>query len=176
MSKRLWAGLALAALTMMVSAPVAAAGPNDVPRPFAARFAGYVHWEFPGEHPSDCGPVTTVTDATGTATHLGEAVWASSHCPAEPERTLDGSLTLVAANGDELNGVYDYDPFDEENLITVFFIGGTGRFGDASGEGVLAYEAIPELVEGCNDPTNFACLDLSVPWRWSATLTGHVTY
>ena len=44
----------------------------------------------------------------------------------------DGRITLIAANGDELYGVYDYPAIDDGYPIV--FNGGTGRFANATGE------------------------------------------
>jgi hypothetical protein len=145
--------------------------------PFKATLAGTASWEFPGESPSNCTVVTTFTEATGQATHMGqiEAFW--SHCPAEPDYLNDGRLRLIAANGDELYGTYNYDPNSESNNIPITINGGTGSFADASGAVVGTYEVIPQFVPGCNpEPDPFPCFDFSVPWPWSATLTGKINY
>jgi hypothetical protein len=176
MAKRVLTALAVVGLAALVALPAASADPGEVTRPFRAAFAGTARWEWPGTHPAGCALVTTVTEATGVATHLGRTVLSSSHCPAEPEDLLDGHLVLVGAHGDELFGRYDYDPFDEGNTMQLAFVGGTGRFTNASGEAVWTYEVIPELVDGCEDPTNFDCLDFSVPWQWSSTMNGWVSY
>jgi hypothetical protein len=164
------AGLTLAVL----AAPAATAGGGS--RPFEARMAGQVHWGFPGTTPSDCVEVTTVTDATGQALHLGAIGAGWTHCPAEPGNTADGVLTIVAANGDELHGTYDYDLTSESNEIPILFDGGTGRFAAAAGHVTAAYYLVPVLIPGCNDPDPFNCLDFSVPWDWWATLSGTISY
>jgi hypothetical protein len=168
MSRRTWAGLAVVALATLVALPTATAAPGGTERPFAAAFVGVAYWEFPG----DCDVVTTLSDAEGIATHLGLTALSSTHCPASPEVVLDGHLTLVAANGDELLGRYDYDPASESNVIALTFAGGTGRFADASGHVTWTYDVVPELKPGCDDPNNFACYDFSVPWQWSSTMVG----
>jgi hypothetical protein len=156
---------------------MAFADKSGTDRPFKATLTGTARWEFPGESPSNCTVVTTITEATGQGTHVGqiEAFW--SHCPGEPDYMNDGRLRLVAANGDELYGTYDYDPNSESNDIPITFNGGTGSFADASGAVVGTYEVIPQFVSECNpEPDPFPCFDFSVPWPWSATLTGTISY
>lgn len=173
--RRWLAPIVLAALVAMLAMPVVAAS-HGTERPFKGSFAGTIRWEWPGSFPSGCTIATTVTEASGLATHLGAVSLVTSHCPAEPEYGLDGRATFVAANGDELNGVYDYDPLSEGNEIAFAFSGGTGRFADASGSAVWTYYIIPVLIEGCDDPDNFACLDLSATWPWWSTLVGTISY
>lgn len=178
MLKRWSIGSVVIALVILSVVPAASAGSHATDRPFKASFAGQVHWEWPGVHPSECVLVTTVTDSFGKATHMGrtESLW--SHCPEgdsnhEPN---DGHITLIAANGDELYGVYDYPAIDDGSPIV--FTGGTGRFANASGSATVVYDVNPEFVEGCPiDPDDpFPCMDFSVPWQWSSTLTGTISY
>jgi hypothetical protein len=35
---------------------------------------------------------------------------------------------------------------------------------------------MPELIEGCDDPENFFCLEFSVPWQWWSTLIGSIDF
>jgi hypothetical protein len=159
----------------VVSMAFADIGGTD--RPFKATLVGAARWEFPGSSPSNCAEVTTLTEATGQGTHMGqiEAFW--SHCPAEPDNVNDGRLRLVATNGDELYGTYDYDPNSESNDIQITFNGGTGSFEDASGTVVATYEVIPQFIPECDpEPDPFSCFDFFVPWPWSATLTGTISY
>lgn len=176
MSRRWLAVLAVAALFLVAVTPMALAATGGTDRPFKASFEGPVHWEFPGDFPSDCDEVTTVTESPGRATHMGKVTISSSHCPDEPDYVDDGVATIVAANGDQLFMVYDYDPFDEDNTIPVRFDGGTGRFDGATGEAEWTYYAIPEFIEGCDDPESFDCLDFSVSWQWGSTLIGDIDF
>ena len=175
MSKR-WLVVLCVALVVLTVMPMASAATGGTDRPFKASFSGLIHWEFPGDFPSGCNPVTTVTEAPGRATHMGKVMLSASHCPAQPTYEYDGRGTIEAANGDELYMVYDYDPMSETNEIEVTFNGGNGRFDGATGSAVWTYYLIPELKEGCDDPENFDCLDLTVSWQWWSTLTGSISY
>lgn len=174
--KRRWAIVAVAAaLITLMSLPAAAAGAGGAERPFKGTLAGEITYEWPGESPSECTIVTTKTHATGNATHMGlvEAFW--SHCPAEVDYVGDGRLILLAANGDELHGFYDYFEVEGAPLLSpIALAGGTGRFADASGELIADFAVVPMLKDGCDDPTNFDCLDLTVPWPWWATVQGTI--
>jgi len=164
-----------AALIAMMSLPAAAAGQRGADRPFNATLAGHVYFEWPGVSPSDCTIVTTNTEATGSATHMGrvEASW--SHCPAEVDYVGDGRLVLIAANGDELYGLYDYYEVEGAPFLSPIALdGGTGRFAAASGEVEADFVAVPVLKDGCNDPGNFDCFDFTVPWPWWATVRGTI--
>jgi hypothetical protein len=159
----------------VVSMAFADIGGTD--RPFKATLAGAAHWEFPGSTASNCTVVTTLTEATGQGTHMGQIEAFFSHCPDEPEYVNDGKLRLVAANGDELYGTYNYDPASESNDIPIILNGGTGLFADASGTVIMTYEVIPQFIPGCDpDPDPFPCMDFSISWPWSATLTGTISY
>jgi hypothetical protein len=77
----------------------------------------------------------------GNATHLGTLAFSSSHCTqfGEAITISDGRAELVAANGDVLRYEYGNARFwfpDEATacaLIDATFVGGTGRFTDATG-------------------------------------------
>ena len=175
--KRRWPIVTMAAALVAVMALPASAAPGGTDRPFKATLAGEVTFEWPGVSPSGCTIITTNTYSTGNATHMGrvEAFW--SHCPAETDYFGDGMLILVAANGDELYGFYDYsEPAGIPVLTPITLDGGTGRFATASGEITADFVAVPQLRDGCTDPTNFDCLDFGVPWPWWATLTGRISY
>lgn len=153
----------------------AAEGGTDLP--FKATLTGTARWEFPGSTPSNCTVVTTLTEATGQATHMGriEAFW--THCPAEPEIVMDGRLTFIGANGGELYATYNYDPTSESNEIPITLNGGTGLFAAASGAVIATYEVIPQFRSDCDPATDpMGCMDFSIPWPWSATLTGTISY
>jgi hypothetical protein len=170
-------GLAVILLSSLYFVGTATAAKGGTDLPFKATLTGTARWEFPGSTPANCTFVTTITEATGQATHMGkiEAVW--FHCPAEPEIVIDGIMKLIRTNGDELYGTYDYDPMSESNEFPITLNGGTGKFAEASGTVIATYDVVPQFIPGCDpDPDPFACMDFSVPWQWSATLTGTISY
>jgi hypothetical protein len=169
--------MAVVLLFSLFIVPVATAAEGGTDLPFKATLTGAAHWEFPGTSPSDCTVVTTLTEPTGEATHMGKIQAFMSHCPAEPDYVNDGKLKLVAANGNELYGTYNYDPASESNDIPITLKGGTGSFADASGTVIMTYEVIPQFIPGCNpEPDPFPCMDFSISWPWSATMEGTIDY
>jgi hypothetical protein len=186
MFRRLPIAVAVVALVTLMAAPGAYADRGGMDRPFQATLVGEAHWDSTGEVRPDCGPVTTLTNPIGRATHMGKVTASSSHCPALPQYIGDGLLTIVAANGDELYGAYDYNPSDETNVIPVTLSGGTGRFEGASGLLIMKYSIeqqfsavctvkVPELVDAlCTGDPPY--MDITVPWPWSAKLTGTINY
>lgn len=119
--------------------PLAALGLTDpwviVPNDFDGRCSGPALWvmHFTGE---------------GTGTPLGRVTGNGSHCTYPPDQTGnmtygDGESLSVAANGDELwieyengSGGYTEDPLVTTFEDDVMIVGGTGRFEDATGEGL----------------------------------------
>jgi hypothetical protein len=79
---------------------------------------------------------------SGKATHLGTLAFSSSHCTQMGEAITisDGEAELVAANGDVLRYEYGNARFsfpDEVTACAVIdatFVGGTGRFAEATGD------------------------------------------
>lgn len=170
-------GLAVILVSSLFIIQMATAAEGGTDLPFKATLAGTARWEFPGSTPANCIVVTTITEATGQATHMGQVEALFFHCPADPDIVDDGRLTLIAANGDELYGTYNYDPLSESNAFPVTLSGGTGLFADATGNISLTYEVVPQFIDGCNpDPDPFPCMDFSIPWPWSATFAGTISY
>jgi len=170
-------GLAVILLSSLYFVGIATAAKGGTDLPFKATLTGTARWEFPGSTPANCTDVTTFTEATGQATHMGKIEAIGYHCPAEPDNESDGILTLISANGDELYATYDYDPMSESNEIPITLNGGTGLFADAFGPVILTYDVVPQFIPECNpDPDPFLCMDFSIPWPWSATLTGTISY
>lgn len=89
-------------------------------------------------------------DGTGHASHLGKVQVSGSHCiesePGSPPpsfQLLDGHMALRAANGDvvlaDYSGVFTLATTGNYTFAGQYVItGGTGRFADASGTGVLS--------------------------------------
>lgn len=80
----------------------------------------------------------------GTATHLGHFAANLEHCTQIDfakglSSITDGVATIIAANGDELWDAYD-KLVPDAGAEHHHFIGGTGRFLGASGEGTAAVE------------------------------------
>lgn len=173
--RRVWVLIFATALIALLLAPMASAGKGGTDRPFTASFVGQATFTFPDSCPSSgCDEFTSVADATGPASHLGWASYHSTHHPYDFTNPLDGAVTITAANGDTLFGVYDYDLFSESPGVLVTFVGGTGRFADATGTAILTYDTTPQFQE---PPCRFDyCLNPYVPWPWSATLTGTISY
>lgn len=167
--------LALLSSPFIIRAATAAEGGTDLP--FKATLAGAARWEFPGSTASNCTVATTITESTGQATHMGQIKALMTHCPADPDIVNDGMMTFIAANGDKLYGVYNYDPMSESDNFPITLNGGTGLFADASGTVIITYQVVPQLIEGCNpDPDPFPCMDFSKSWPWSATINGTISY
>jgi len=89
-----------------------------------------------------CHFLVTIS-AEGQATYLGNFTWQSTHtlnvCTT-PFTGSDGSLTLTAADGDQLLGTYtttsQFIPTTPPVIATIFDItvtGGTGRFANTTG-------------------------------------------
>lgn len=164
-----------AALVGLLLVPAASAGQGGTARPFHTTLVGSIHWEFPGVSPSNCAAVTTLSEGTGEATHLGRVTVAWSHCPEEPEYIGDGRMILTAANGDQLYGTYDHD-----DLSSVTVTGGTGRFSGATGSLVNNIVVVPAFLPSppCDPDTSVppGCLNVYVPWPATWSLTGTISY
>jgi hypothetical protein len=128
---------ATVALGAMLCSPAVATAEE---RPFKASLAGNAALS-----PTD-NPCVLRNNETGdgNATHLGRFTWESEEfadfCASPGAVVVIGSFTMTAANGDVLDGVYTaIGEFDAaENLVihgTYEFMGGTGRFADATGSG-----------------------------------------
>jgi hypothetical protein len=167
-----------AALVSLLLVSAASAGQGGTERPFQTTLVGSIHWESPGVSPSHCTVVTTVSEGTGQATHLGRVTVAWSHCPEEPDYIVDGRFTLRAANGDYLYGEYDYQPGSAE-VNPLIITGGTGRFSDATGTLLVTPWAIPVFwpMPPCDPNTDpMGCVNVTVPWQAGWSITGSIGY
>lgn len=169
MKKLLAATVLLAALTAF-AVTSAAADTGGTDRPFAGTLAGSAIAVPDLSCPFPPG-VRTHPEASGVASHLGLVSMTSSHCPLLDGRSVDGHMTLVAANGDELYMTYEgvSDPvgipapgtvitFTSDNVI----VGGTGRFANATGE---AHGTALVIFTG-----------LGSPWPFTMTWGGTISY
>jgi hypothetical protein len=137
--------------------------------PFSGTLTGEAAY-IPNPRNCDIG-FTTVTDAQGTASHLGRTIFHSEHCivpTPDGGQIVGGVLVLTAANGDELHGTYTgsfgaFPPIGEPIVVTGtwIFSGGTGRFANASGTAQMSAKVI---WEGMGDPSNPG------RWEWSGAL------
>jgi hypothetical protein len=121
-------------------------------RPFKASLDGVANFNMTGRE-ARCRttdlPFITESGGTGTATHMGQLTWSSSHCTELPTEEPPpyfifegGEWILVAANGDEIHMEYTgeqsdpLDPADPQPMVLVAhgtITGGTGRFANATG-------------------------------------------
>jgi len=173
-------GAVLVALLLLLLAvtPTAAAGPKGTDRPFKGVATG--ESTFILDNPLDCPAepaggfgITTFTDATGNASHLGRMSLHGEHCPLLDGGITEGTLVFVAANGDELHTTYEGtatllppnigDLISVTAYMTVDPAGSTGRFAGAEGEIVLHAELI---FEGIGDPA----------WPWVSSWRGTLSY
>jgi hypothetical protein len=125
-------GLVLALAALSPTSAAAKAGGTD--RPVKGTASGTVTGKLGS-------PLDLTIDLTGVATHLGKY---SVHVEAVGvisggEVLVDGTFTVVAANGDRLTGTAtstsQLSQLAEVHTTTAFLTitGGTGRFADASG-------------------------------------------
>jgi hypothetical protein len=154
-------GLVLALAVLAPASAPANAGGTD--RPMQGTVAGDVTVPIPS--------LLLTTDASGVMTHVGKY---TAHFEGTAEivggRTLgEGTFTVVAANGDELTGIFTLNgalPSGEPHSLTVVLTvtGGTGRFADASGTIIAPLVATP-----------FCFLEPACPGALVETLEGQLT-
>ena len=167
-------GAVVALLALMVVSP-AAAKQGGTDRPFNADLGGEVVFECGEAGAEPCGPfqpgwpysVITHTEATGDATHLGNAQASFWHCPTDIGHD-NGHLTLTAANGDHMYFEY-VDDGTMGDAFDMHVVGGTGRFMGATGLVTLYYWLDPALGPD-GEPDFFS------PWGWWASIEGVISY
>lgn len=121
--------------------------------PFKVNLTGTVSHVF--ANPKNCAAgYTTISSATGTASHMGQVTFEGWHCATPAGMIGEGILT--AANGDKRFMTYLTAPtgvpvLGQPLVIagTIAIVGGTGRFVDASGTGTVRATTI---FEGYTDP------------------------
>ena len=136
-------------------------------RPFVGGAKGVAVFDF--SNPRGCAAgFTTVTDAKGTATHLGLTALHSEHC-VTPTGGMEGTMVLTDANGDEIHATYSGNStapgaIGEPIHVTasVVIAGGTGRFANASGQADLTASIIFEGFEKLTWPGE---------WDWEGVVS-----
>jgi hypothetical protein len=140
------AGLVLA---LAVLSPASAlAKPKGTDRPLKATISGTVSLTVA------TGVFTS--DASGESSHLGKyTVHLQGQVGPTPQGTYagSGSITWVAANGDELTGTFDLStdrppPAPHTTTLEIAIKGGTGRFADASGTATATTHVAPLAFDG----------------------------
>jgi hypothetical protein len=167
--------LALVVLLLGFAAVPATAGPKGTNRPFKANLAGEVTFDFGSPKCFGIGPVLTITESWGNATHMGRVQADWEHCPLEVGFT-NGELMMIAANGDELH--FEYENFTSGLSFPMSIVGGTGGFDGASGSVAASAVIDPAFIPGCPiDPDNpFPCFDFFTPWGWAGSINGVISY
>jgi hypothetical protein len=136
-------------------------------RPFIGSAKGAAFFDL--SNPRGCvAGFTTITNAKGTASHLGLSSFHAEHC-VMPDGGMTGSLVLTAADGDEVHGTYTGgstapgqigEPIHVAAAIVIS--GGTGRFLNASGEASMTATITFE---------GFDRLTWPGTWEWSGSIS-----
>lgn len=147
--RKLAASLAILAIAGLTSTAVA--GPQvPIKGEFVTEFK-ITKLEFPLPPPYDGVPVVTLeVKGAGQASHLGRTVCLSTDETVDFTQggKLTGTLTLTAANGDELIADMNAVAVVDQNGVVTFdgtltFTGGTGRFATATGTASFEGGAAP---------------------------------
>lgn len=157
--------LLVAGFVLMFAGLVPAAGADSSARPFKGSMNGEVTFVPDGGCPIG---IRTLSDATGEASHLGNSVLSSGHCTPTGDQISGGMMTLVAANGDEVNVAYTGTaPFPAPGTeiivadIDFEILGGTGRFEGATGRGDMTGYIV---FAGFGEPV------WPASWVWTGTI------
>lgn len=160
--------LVMVLVVAMMSIPAASAKSSS--RPFKGSASGVVTFPMGTECENYGGAnVRTDSDAIGRASHMGRTIVDGQHCTPEPGvDTIEGTMTLIAANGDKVfleyagvNGPPDPVTWILVSEVSFFITGGTGRFEGAEGSGDMTAFV---LFEGLDDP------EWAVTWVWEGTI------
>ena len=130
--------------TLLPVAGVMAAKPSVVTKPMKGSFSGT--WESTEWNPLVLNPIPAGDEGVGTFTHLGKSTFTGTLetfwlAPYYATGDVSGTITLVAANGDELYvDVTGTQTVDVSGTFADFaggyiIDGGTGRFVGATGSG-----------------------------------------
>ncbi|WP_424269489.1 hypothetical protein [Eudoraea sp.] len=119
---------------------------KTVERPFKIKKIEGTYSFFGGDGVS-CSALALNAIGEGTITHLGRSTMFEEWCSNAPDDLGTRSITITAANGDELRGYHSTIQFIGSNpttfVETLNFDGGTGRFKNATGvfiETVVVFE------------------------------------
>jgi hypothetical protein len=148
--------------TAPITAPSSVAMAVDVP--FSGAVTGGLTFV---ANPQNCpSGVTGVSDATGTALHMGTITYHTEQCVNAALGITGKALVLTAANGDELHGTFvgqSTAPGETGTQIqvsaTLMFEGGTGRFENATGTAEMTAVL-----------THSAAFPWPGRWQWSGTI------
>ena len=158
--------MACALAFLAFSATASAASVN---RPFKGDLSGEVVFTPDLASPSPTG-LWTDSSAVGKVSHLGKTVMTSRHPTPTGTDITGGHMKLIAANGNEVwmtySGFAPYPEIGVPGTIVVdtdfTIVGGTGRFGDASGGGKMtAYVEFPGA---------FSLGPWRASWTWKAKI------
>lgn len=132
-----------AAMTLLIGL-TAGVSANPQLRTFSVTLDGHANPQF---QPDGC---TIINDEKGTghARHMGRITWQSHEtvdaCSNPPGADVNGQFVLTAANGDQVFGEYvtlaqlNFGIGQVSALGTFQITGGTGRFENATGNGVIS--------------------------------------
>jgi len=135
--------LAVLASALVVLCLTAGVGADPQSRPFAVTLDGNASPEF---QPDGC---TIINDeqGTGQAQHLGRITWESHEVvnACFPDGAhVEGEIVITAADGDQVSGSYqtlahlDFGAGQVRALGSFQITGGTGRFVNATGQGIIS--------------------------------------
>ncbi len=170
---RRWSTVAAVTALLALTVSPAFAGRGGTDRPFKGSFVGEAEFGFDVSCVPYNGGIMTRAVSTGKASHMGQVQSTVTHCPVVGGHK-NGIMTIVADDGDELHVTYTDDTGTTSFPITVD--GGTGKFAGASGDATLSYAVEQVFIPGCTPAGSFACFDLTVPWAFSATIKGTLSY
>lgn len=108
---------------------------SAVERPFKIKKIEGTYSAFPGDG-EPCPAFVLNAFGEGTITHLGLSTMFEEWCwTGAPDDLGTRSITIIAANGDELRGTHSTIQYTSANSFveTLNFDGGTGRFENATG-------------------------------------------
>ena len=166
--KKLLGAAVLFAAVAAFAVSVVAADTGGADRPFTGKLTGAA-WVTPD--PSCPIGLRTVSESSGTASHLGFVSMSSSHCTPATNVITGGQWTFVAADGDEVYMTYSGTcvPFPLPPVgetITCHtpaaIVGGTGRFTNATGV---------THVTGVVTWTGFGAPLLPATWTWDGSIS-----